>query len=156
VVEPGNGDVLLEGKAFIARGDHHLTVQEEKFAVVTRLNRGRPVSRFRPSIDVMMDSTSLVFRERNVGVIMTGMCDDGVNGVRAIRERGGHVVAQDESTSVIFGMNRTAIESGYVDRVEPLERIVPTLMDLLGQVDIPAIGGRTRRASPAQKPLPRG
>jgi two-component system, chemotaxis family, protein-glutamate methylesterase/glutaminase len=129
VVEAETGDVLREGKAYLARGDHHLVIREEAYADTTVLTRDAPVSRFRPSIDVMMESTSLAFGPRNVGVIMTGMCDDGVRGVRAIRDRGGRVIAQDESTSAVFGMNRAAIESGCVDRVVPLQRIVPVLLE---------------------------
>jgi two-component system chemotaxis response regulator CheB len=131
VKEAETGDVLREGRAFIARGDHHLVIREEAFAFTTLLNRESPVSRFRPSIDVMMESTSRIFGPRNVGVIMTGMCDDGVRGVREIHDRGGRVIAQDESTSTVFGMNRAAIESGCVDRIVPLHRIVPVLIEFL-------------------------
>ena len=131
VKEAETGDVLREGRAIIARGDHHLVIREDAFAYTTLLNRENPVSRFRPSIDVMMESTSRVFGPRNVGVIMTGMCEDGVRGVQIIHDRGGRVIAQDRSTSAVFGMNRAAIESGCVDRVVTLHGIVPAMIEFL-------------------------
>ncbi|MDM7926619.1 MAG: chemotaxis response regulator protein-glutamate methylesterase, partial [bacterium] len=129
VKEAESGDVIRRGRALLARGDHHLVIQEEELAYTTVVNRDPPVSRFRPSIDVMMESAARLFGERAIGVIMTGMCDDGVRGVRAIRGAGGRVIAQDEATSVVFGMNRLAIESGCVDRVVPLQEIVPALLE---------------------------
>jgi two-component system chemotaxis response regulator CheB len=128
-VEPG--DVIQRGKAYVAKGDYHLKIEEEKYAFVTRLEQNEKVSLFRPSIDVLMKSTAACFQDRNVGVIMTGMGHDGVEGIRKIKDAGGITLAQDKGTSAIFGMNRLAIESGFVDHVVPLGDIVTLVMNHL-------------------------
>jgi two-component system chemotaxis response regulator CheB len=131
VKEAEDGETLCAGRVYLARGGFHLCVEPEGRHAVARLNRKARVSFFRPSIDVLMRSAADVFRERHVGVIMTGMSADGVAGIRAVKERGGVAIAQDEATSAIFGMNRLAIETGLVDHVVPLDRIVPTILNVL-------------------------
>ena len=80
-----------------------------------------------PSIDVMMKSVAASYGDHAVGVIMTGMGSDGVEGISAIKQRGGKTIAQDEKTSVVFGMNKMAIEKGYIDKVLSLEDIIKEL-----------------------------
>lgn len=131
VKEAKDGEMLVSGKVFIARGDFHLTVEKNDRTFFTRLNRNGYVSSFRPSIDVLMKSTADHFRNKNIGVIMSGMCADGVEGVRYIKKNRGLVIAQDEETSTIFGMNKIAIQLGCVDHIVPLNKIVPTILDQL-------------------------
>ena len=131
VKEAENGDIILPGQVLIARGDYHLKVQEEKYAFIVRLNQKERVSFFRPSIDVLMKSTAEHFGERNVGVIMTGMGYDGVKGIQRIKEEEGKTIAQDGKSSVVYGMNKIAVESGCIDKVVSLERIIPTILDFL-------------------------
>lgn len=129
IKESEDGDLLMGGKVFIAKGDHHLIVRGEHHGWTTGLSRNGHVSSFRPSIDVLMRSTATHFEDRNIGVIMTGMCADGVKGVQCIKEKNGHVIAQDENSSVIFGMNKLAIQAGYVHDILPLSQIIPKILD---------------------------
>jgi len=131
VIEARDGDILAAGKVYIACGGYHMSVEHSGRTFYTSLNQNGHVSLFRPSIDVLMKSTSRLFRERNIGVIMTGMCTDGVEGVRHIRENRGIVIAQDEKTSAVFGMNKIAIQQKIPHHVVPMDQIVPTIMDLL-------------------------
>ncbi len=131
VKEAENGDIILPGHALIAKGDHHLKVREEKYAFIAGLDQKEKVSLFRPSIDVLMKSTAENFKENNIGVIMTGMGSDGVKGILRIKEEGGKSIAQDERTSIVYGMNKLSVKSGHIDRIVPLEKIVPAILDLL-------------------------
>lgn len=129
IKEAEEGDLLMGGKVFIAKGDHHLIVRGEHHGWITGLSQNGHVSSFRPSIDVLMQSTATHFEDRNIGVIMTGMCADGVKGVQCIKQKKGHVIAQDEKSSVIFGMNKLAIQAGHVHDVLPLSQIIPKILE---------------------------
>ncbi len=131
VKEAKTGDPLSHGTALIAEGGRNLEVKSSGRTFFVEVDRNDLDSRFRPSIDLMMTSAAEHFRERTIGVIMTGMCSDGVEGVRAIKGKNGRVIAQDETTSAVYGMNRRAVQSGAVDRVVPLNRIVPTICEML-------------------------
>ena len=131
VKEAEEGDPILPGVVYIARGDHHLMLKKHQNAFAAVLNGTSTLSKFRPSVDVTMESAAEHFQENTIGVIMTGMCNDGVEGVKRIKENGGRIIAQDKKSSVVFGMNRLAIESGCVDRVVPLENVVPSILDIL-------------------------
>lgn len=125
VKEAADGDPLRPGTVLIAPGDHHLVVDNRPGPPTAHINQDAKVSLFRPSIDVLMDSVSARFRERTLAIIMTGMAHDGVQGIKTVKQRGGTTFAQDGPTSVVFGMNRLAIETGYVDKVLPLDQIIP-------------------------------
>lgn len=115
------GDILRKGLVLLAPDGGHLTIDAVGKVSITEESAGPAVHV--PSIDVMMKSVAASFRDNAVGVIMTGMGHDGVEGIKAIRNAGGRTIAQDEASSVIFGMNRLAIESGSVERVVALDRI---------------------------------
>ncbi len=132
VKEARTGDEILYGTVLIAKGDRQLTVANKGHSYFADLSLNGRIFRFKPSIDMMMMSVAEHFREKAIGVIMTGMCSDGVEGVRAIKEKQGRVIAQDEETSAVYGMNKLAVQSGTVDRVVPLYKIVPTIMEMLG------------------------
>ena len=85
----------------------------------------------RPSIDVAMSSAAEAYRDKVIGVLLSGMGKDGAEGMKAIKERGGKTIAQDELTSVIFGMPKAAIEMDAVDKVVPLPDIVDEIMRVL-------------------------
>jgi two-component system chemotaxis response regulator CheB len=87
-----------------------------------------------PSIDVMMRSVGDVYRESAVGVIMTGMGRDGVEGISAIKSLGGYTIAQDEKTSAIYGMNKIAVDQGVIERVLALDQIAAELIRVVGAV----------------------
>jgi two-component system chemotaxis response regulator CheB len=150
VKEAEAGDEILHGTVLIAEGGHDLTVAKNGHSYFADLNRNGGISRFRPSIDRMMASTAEHFRERAIGVIMTGMCSDGVRGVREIKEKQGRVIAQDEETSAVYGMNKLAVQSGVVDQVVPLCRIVPTVMEMLEEFQEEGILNTVRTPGPAR------
>jgi len=86
-----------------------------------------------PSIDVIMGSAAVSYGKDALGVIMTGMGDDGAGGIRAIKEAGGRTIAQDEATSVVFGMNKAAIATGCVDTVVPLKKIASEIIRIVNE-----------------------
>lgn len=110
------GDVLQPNQVYLAPGGMHLELVRRGSRVLVKLQDGDPVSSHRPSVDVMMISAANAYRHRCLGVIMTGMGSDGVEGCRAIRNAGGTVLGQDAATSDVYGMNKAAFVQGYVDR----------------------------------------
>ncbi len=126
---PRSGDPLRPGTAYIAPDGLHLGVSERSTAV---LSEGPTTGSFRPSANVLFESCGRAFGAASVGVILTGMGDDGLIGMRALRAAGGHVIAQDEATSNIFGMPGSVIAAGLADRVLPLYRIADELKRLAG------------------------
>ncbi len=131
VREAENGDVISPGKAFIAPGGKHLRIKKTSFGLVTVLSQSPPVSGHRPSATVLFNSVAEELGSGAIGVIMTGMGDDGVEGLARIKENGGVTVAQDEETSVIYGMPKVAVEKGYADMVLGLYDIVPRLLSIV-------------------------
>ncbi|MCM8812696.1 MAG: chemotaxis response regulator protein-glutamate methylesterase [Candidatus Omnitrophica bacterium] len=118
VKEAEDGDVVVAGHAFVAPGDYHMVVRCEGSAAVIRLTRDEPVHHVRPSVTVMMNSlVDAGFGNRIIGVILTGMGSDGIEGMQRIKAAGGRTFAEDESTCVVYGMPRAVIEAGVVDRV---------------------------------------
>ena len=116
-----DGQPMDKGTVLFAPDDVHLRIGPDRS--VRLETRSDSMGSYRPSIDVMMESVAQTYQAHAIGVLMTGMGTDGVKGMQAIREAGGATIAQDEETSVIYGMNRAAIESGCVDRVVPLSRL---------------------------------
>ena len=123
VKEAENGDTLLRGRALIAPGNKHLLVKSSGARYFVEVRDGPLVSRHRPSVDVLFRSAARYLGKNAVGVIMTGMGDDGAKGLLELKEAGASTVAQDEQTSVVFGMPFEAIKLGAADRVLPLDRI---------------------------------
>ena len=116
VREASHGDRVEADSILIAPGSHHLKLAGSPPNVRVILNAGEPVSGHRPSIDVLFRSAAAVFGPDAVGMMMTGMGRDGVEGCRMILEAGGATFAQDEASSIIFGMNRIAIDEGVIGR----------------------------------------
>lgn len=131
VKEAEEGDIILPGKALIARGDHHLTLRQERYAYVAMINQEKRVSLFRPSIDVLMHSAVEEFDGNKIAVLMTGMGFDGVEGMRRMKTGGAHTIVQDQETSVVYGMNKLAVQEGCIDQILPLNRIIPAVLDLI-------------------------
>ncbi|HVK72765.1 MAG TPA: chemotaxis response regulator protein-glutamate methylesterase [Kofleriaceae bacterium] len=117
VKEAAAGDRPMPGLALIAPGDHHVEFDDKGWVVLTE---GPPVHGCRPAADVTMQSAARVYGRRTVGVVMTGMGKDGAAGAQAIKRADGKTFAQDQATSVIYGMPRAAIELGAIDEVVPL------------------------------------
>lgn len=133
VKEAEDDDILEAGHVYIAPGDFHLTFADEGNITRIKLTQTPPVGSFRPSVDVMM--TSLANSDANsvIGVIMTGMGSDGSKGlVELKKKKNAYIVAQDEATSIVFGMPRSAIELGIVDEIVPLGEIPLSLKNFMG------------------------
>jgi two-component system chemotaxis response regulator CheB len=129
VREAADGDRVERGLALIAPGDRHMIVRPEGAHWRVRIVDGPPVSRHRPSVDVLFRSVADAAGAAAVGVILTGMGRDGAEGLRAMKEVGGWTIAQDEATCVVFGMPREAIALGVVDVVAPLSRIAAAVLE---------------------------
>jgi two-component system chemotaxis response regulator CheB len=125
VKEAQEGDRVQERLALIAPGGFHMVVTKEPRI---HLTSDAPVTYVRPAADVLMFSAAEVYGAKNVGVVLTGMGSDGAKGLAAIKERGGATIAQDQKTSVVYGMPQVAFQTGCVDTVAPLERIPQEIM----------------------------
>ncbi|WP_238365936.1 CheB methylesterase domain-containing protein [Mesobacterium pallidum] len=136
VVEAENNMILEKGTVYVAPGAaQHLEIDRAP-GLVCRLREGPPISGHRPSVDALFDSAArqVGTRLRVIGVLLTGMGADGARGLLGIREAGGHTVAQDEETSVVYGMPRAAAELGAAVEVLPLNRIARAIAkDLASQ-----------------------
>ncbi len=130
IVEARDGDRLQNGHALIAPGNRHMLVNRRGEEFVIQITDGPLVSRHRPSVDVLFRSVSIAAGTKAVGVIMTGMGDDGADGLLEMKEAGAVTIAQDEASCVVFGMPKEAIERGAVDVVMPLEQIARAVLSV--------------------------
>jgi two-component system chemotaxis response regulator CheB len=130
VAEASDGERLQNGLALIAPGNFHTLVEHSGTGFAARVITGPLVSRHRPSVDVLFRSVANTAGASAVGVIMTGMGNDGAQGLKEMKEAGAATIAQDQATSVVFGMPQEAIATGAVDFVLPLEQIAPRALDL--------------------------
>jgi two-component system chemotaxis response regulator CheB len=130
VKEAANGDAVIPGRALVAPGGSHLRVQRTQSVPTVVLSKSPPVQGMRPSADVLFRSAVETYGEKTVGLIMTGMGEDGAEGIEVIRDAGGHTLAQDRATSVVFGMPKAAIDRRVVQKVLPLSEIGPYLNSL--------------------------
>lgn len=125
VTEAVEGATLERGSVYIAPGGKHLLLRGTSAAPVVALNEQPPENGCRPSADVLFRSSAAVLGADLVAIILTGMGRDGTVGLGAIRRAGGYVIAQDEASSVVWGMPGSAVEAGVVDEVLPLNQIAP-------------------------------
>jgi two-component system chemotaxis response regulator CheB len=121
--------MFLAGRALICPGNRHMRVRKMPLGDVVVLSDDDRVNGHRPSADVLFRSVAQEFGTRTIGLIMTGMGEDGAEGIGALKQAGGLAVAQDEATSVVFGMPKVAIERGHVDRVVGLD-LLPNLLQV--------------------------
>ena len=131
VCEARHGQQVLPGHAFIAPGDQHLMVVRDGARYRCKLTSGEPVNRHRPSVDVLFESVANSAGDNAIGVILTGMGRDGADGMMLMHDAGAYTLAQDERTSVIYGMPREAVEAGGVDMVLPIGSIARKLQELV-------------------------
>jgi two-component system chemotaxis response regulator CheB len=125
-----DGQYILPGHAYVAPGDKHLLVERDGARYLCRLSDGPPVNRHRPSVDVMFRSVAQNVGLNAVGVILTGMGDDGARGLKEMLDAGAHTVAQDEASSVVWGMPGSAVKLGAAERVEPLNRVAQVMLEM--------------------------
>lgn len=123
------GDILKNSSAFFAPDERNMTIDEDGRILLSEDIAKRYI--YVPSIDATMKSAAEAFGERSMGVIMTGMARDGVDGICAIKKAGGITLAQDRDSSAIFGMNKIAIDSGCVDKVVALDSMADAIVDMV-------------------------
>ncbi len=128
VKEAARDDRVIPGRALIARGNHHLVVRRAGEQYLVDVLDGPAESLHRPSVDVLFRSAAEAAGPDAVGVLLTGMGEDGAAGMSLLKAAGAHTIAQDEETSVVFGMPREAIARGAVDEVLPLARIARAIL----------------------------
>ncbi len=133
VIEATQGSPVTPGKVFIAPGDKHMEVRVTGGAKVIHLHKGPPENSCRPAVDVLFRSVAKVYGAKSVGLIMTGMGQDGLAGAKLMKEAGALILAQDEATSVVYGMPRAVVEAGIADYVLPLGEIASFLQKLFRQ-----------------------
>lgn len=133
--EAHEGDRLEPGLALVAPGGQQTEIVRAGGGYQVRVYDGEPVNLHKPSVDVLFDSVAFVAQANGMGIILTGMGGDGARGMAAMRRRGALTVAQDEATSLVFGMPDRAIREGGACEVLPLDRIAERLVGWVGEAD---------------------
>jgi two-component system chemotaxis response regulator CheB len=136
VYEAEDGQQVLAGHAYIAPGDRHLMVVRDGARYVCRLDDGVPVNRHKPSVDVLFRSVAQNAGRNAIGAILTGMGKDGARGLKEMLEAGSRTIAQDEATSVVWGMPGEAVTLGAAQYVLALENVAGKILSLADAMDI--------------------
>jgi two-component system chemotaxis response regulator CheB len=144
VKEAQSGDLVCAGRVLICPGDRHMRVRRMPLGDVVVLSDDFKVNGHRPSVDVLFKSVAQEFGADSVGLLMTGMGEDGAEGLGVMKTSGALTIAQDEASSIVFGMPRAAIERGYANRVVSLDALANTLIVHCG----------TPRAVLVKEPIP--
>jgi two-component system chemotaxis response regulator CheB len=131
VHEAKGGERLLPGNAYLAPGNQHLQVVKSGADYKVRLDEGERVSGHKPSVDVMFSSLAKCSGKNTLAVILTGMGKDGAQGMHELHQTGSFTIAQNEETSVVFGMPKEAIKTGGVDSIQPLDKIAVEVISYL-------------------------
>ncbi|MPQ67314.1 MULTISPECIES: chemotaxis response regulator protein-glutamate methylesterase [unclassified Pseudomonas] len=134
VREARHGDRVIPGRALIAPGGSHMLVKRNGAQYQVDIVDGPPVSRHRPSVDVLFRSVARGAGSNALGIIMTGMGDDGARGLKEMRDAGARTLGQDEPSCVVYGMPREALKLGAVERELPLEQIAGAILGICGHV----------------------
>jgi len=128
VKEAQDGDSVLQGQALIAPGNYHMMLKRSGARYYVNVTEGPLVNRHRPSVDVLFRSVAKYAGPNAIGVIMTGMGDDGAKGLLEMHDTGSYTIAQDEKSCVVFGMPREAIKLDAADQVMPLDEMAPFII----------------------------
>ncbi len=129
VTEASNNEEITKGKAIIAHGDLHLLIKKIKLKYYVQLKEGELVNRHRPSVDVLFRSAAQTLGKNAIGIILTGMGDDGAKGLLEMKEAGALTIAQDKKSSVVFGMPRKAIELDTTIKILPINQIASFIIN---------------------------
>ncbi|MBN2352532.1 MAG: chemotaxis protein CheB [Spirochaetales bacterium] len=121
--EAEHNERMLPGTVYIAPGNYHLMIKAVGTERILKVVKGPKLHNQRPAVDVLFQSVAENIGANAVGVLLSGMGKDGAEGLEAIREGGGYTIAQDERTSIVFGMPKAAIDRGAASRVLPLDKI---------------------------------
>lgn len=116
---------------YLAKGGQHMLVSKVSDRIVVHLSDAPAENQFKPSVDMLFRSAAACYGQGLIAVVLTGMLNDGAQGVRVVKRSGGLVLAQDEATSVVWGMPRAAIDTGAVDKVLPLSEVGPQILNLI-------------------------
>lgn len=127
VKEAEEGDILKPGRVLIAPGDKHLTVEKRRLASIAHLQDRDPVNGHRPSVGVLFDSVAENYGNNAIAIIMTGMGKDGSRELGGVLKKGSRTIAQDEASSIVFGMPRVAIEMGHAQQIVPLQSMAEVI-----------------------------
>lgn len=133
VKEAEDGDSILQGRALIAPGNKHTLLRRSGARYYVEVKNGPLVNRHRPSIDVLFRSTALYASSNAIGIIMTGMGDDGAKGLLEMKEAGAKTIAQDEESCIVYGMPKEAVKLNAADKVLPLNKIASHIIMLKGK-----------------------
>ncbi|MEP7247335.1 MAG: CheB methylesterase domain-containing protein, partial [Gammaproteobacteria bacterium] len=136
VTEAEDGQQVLAGHVYIAPGDRHLYLTRDGARYVCRLDDGAPVNRHKPSVDVLFNSVAKSAGENAIGVILTGMGKDGAKGLKEMRAAGSRTVAQDEATSIVWGMPGEAVSIGAAESVMPIDDMADHVQSLAEGMDV--------------------
>jgi two-component system chemotaxis response regulator CheB len=128
VKEAESNDTVLRGRALIAPGNHHTLIKRSGARYYVDIKDGPLVCRHRPSVDVLFRSAARYVGQNAVGVILTGMGDDGARGMLEMKQAGAMTIAQDEATCVVFGMPKEAIKYGAVNKILPLQSVAGAIL----------------------------
>lgn len=131
VLEASQGDVVRPGRVLIAPGDHHLEVRRQGVALKCVLQQEAPENSCRPAVDVLFRSAAATYGAGCLGVVLTGMGQDGLRGSRRLVEQGGTIIAQDQASSVVWGMPRAVADAGIARHILPLKSIADELLRLV-------------------------
>lgn len=132
VEEGEDGDILKRGYCYIAPGGFHMRVKRESNDYILKLSKEEPIKGLRPAADILMKSVAELEKLKKVGIVMTGMGSDGSEGIIQIKQSGGYTIAQDEKTSVVFGMPKIAIETNNIDKIVSLDNIAKEILNIVG------------------------
>ena len=136
------GDRIVPGRALIAPGGKHILLRRSGAQYGVEVKDGPLVSRHKPSVDVLYRSTAKIAGSNALGIILTGMGDDGAGGMKEMRDAGAKTIAQDEATCVVYGMPRSVVEAGYGDFVVPIEEMPRIIKAMCGMREPALAGGR--------------
>lgn len=125
--EAKHNEIIKPGRVYVAPGDWHMTVRREGAGLVTQLDQGPQINFCRPAVDPLFETCAAAMGRNMLAVVLTGMGSDGREGARAVREAGGQVIAQDQQTSVVWGMPGAVAEAGLADEILPLKDIGPDI-----------------------------
>jgi two-component system chemotaxis response regulator CheB len=135
VKEANNGEIVTAGNALIAPGGCHMSIKRKGSGAEVILEKGNPVNGHMPSVDLLFRSVAKEYGADAIGIIMTGMGNDGSVAIGEIKEAGGKTIAQDEESCAVYGMPRLAVEGGFVDKVVSLSGMAEYLLDEVGVRD---------------------
>ncbi len=131
VCEAADGDEPKPGCAYVAPGDHHLKIVRNGMRITMALDQSLPENSCRPAVDVLFRSMAAAYGGAVVAAVLTGMGQDGMRGALELKASGARIIAQDEASSVVWGMPGSVVRSGSADRVLPLESVVPAILGYL-------------------------